>query len=191
MLDAITLSRIQFAFTVGYHIIFPAITIGLALVLFILELLWLKTKDKKYISAYKFFAKFFAINFAVGVVTGIPMAFQFGTNWAKFTQFAAPAVGPFFAAETLSAFFLEALFIGVMLFGWKRVSPKVHFLATILVLIGVHNSAFWIIVINSFMHTPAGVEVIDGVLHVVSWKESIFTVSCRSYGLLLIKEKAI
>ncbi len=171
------LSRIQFAFTIGYHIIFPAITIGLSLLLLILELLWLKTKNKNYISAFRFFAKFFAINFAVGVVTGIPMAFQFGTNWAKFTQFAAPAIGPLFAAETLTAFFFEAIFIGIMLFGWKRVHPMVHLFATFFVFIGVHNSAFWIIVINSFMHTPAGVEVINGVVHVVSWKEIIFNPS--------------
>jgi cytochrome d ubiquinol oxidase subunit I len=177
MFDATMLSRIQFAFTVGYHIIFPAITIGLSLLLLVLEVLWLKTKNKNYISAFRFFAKFFAINFAVGVVTGIPMAFQFGTNWARFTQFAAPAVGPIFAAETLTAFFFEAIFIGIMLFGWKRVHPMVHLLATFLVFVGVHNSAFWIIVINSFMHTPSGVELIDGVLHVVSWKEIIFNPS--------------
>jgi cytochrome d ubiquinol oxidase subunit I len=177
MFDANMLSRIQFAFTIAYHIIFPAITIGIALLLLLLEVLWIKTKNKNYISAFRFFAKFFAINFAVGVVTGIPMAFQFGTNWAKFTQFAAPAVGPLFAAETLTAFFFEAIFIGIMLFGWKRVHPMVHLFATFFVFVGVHNSAFWIIVINSFMHTPSGVELIDGVLHVVSWKEIIFNPS--------------
>lgn len=177
MLDANMLSRIQFVFTVGYHIIFPAITIGMSLLLLVLEILWLKTKNKNYVSVYKFFAKFFAINFAAGVVTGIAMAFQFGTNWGKFTQFAAPAVGPLFAAETLTAFFLEAVFIGVMLFGWKRVHPLVHLLSTFFVFLGVHNSAFWIIVINSFMQTPAGVEVINGVVHVVSWKEVIFNPS--------------
>jgi len=177
MFDVLLLSRIQFAFTIGYHIIFPSITIGLALLLLILELMWFKTKNKDYISAYKFFAKFFAINFAVGVVTGIPMAFQFGTNWAKFTQFAAPAVGPLFAAETLSAFFIEAIFIGIMLFGWKRVHPLVHLFATFFVFIGVHNSAFWIIVVNSFMHTPSGVEIIDGVMYVTSWKDVIFNPS--------------
>lgn len=159
------------------YIIFPAITIGLALLLFVLELLWLKTKDKNYISLYRFFSKFFAINFAVGVITGIPMAFQFGTNWAKFTQFSAPAVGPLFAAETLSAFFLEAVFIGIMLFGWKKVHPMVHLFSTFFVLVGVHNSAFWILVINSFMHTPSGVELIDGVVHVTSWWNVIFNPS--------------
>ena len=177
MLDAIMLSRIQFAFTVGYHIIFPALTIGVAFLLLILEVLWLKTKNKDYISAYKFFAKFFALNFAIGVITGIPMAFQFGTNWAKFTQFVAPAVGPLFAVETLSAFFIEAIFIGIMLFGWKKVHPIVHFLSTLLVFLGVHNSAFWIIVINSFMQTPSGVEIIDGIMHVISWKDVIFNPS--------------
>lgn len=177
MLDAVFLSRVQFAFTIGYHIIFPAITIGLALLLLILELLWIKTKNKNYISAYKFFAKFFALNFAIGVITGIPMAFQFGTNWANFTQFAAPAVGPLFAAETLSAFFIEAIFIGIMLFGWKRIHPLVHLFATFFVFLGVQNSAFWIIAINSFMQTPSGVEIIDGIMHVVSWKDVIFNPS--------------
>ncbi len=171
------LSRIQFAFNVGFHILWPAINIGLALFLLITEAVYLKTKNKEYIAIHKFFSKIFALAFGMGVVTGLPMSFQFGTNFSTFSQAASPIIAPLLGSEILTAFFLEAVFLGVMLFGWERVSPRVHFMATLFVVIGVHNSAFWILVVNSFMHTPAGVELVDGVFKVISWKAVIFNPS--------------
>jgi cytochrome bd ubiquinol oxidase subunit I len=171
------LSRIQFAFTIGFHILWPSLTIGLCLFLFICECLWLKTKDKAYISIYMFWSKIFALSFAMGVVTGIPMSFQFGTNFAKFSQFTAPILGPLLSVEILTAFFLEAVFIGVMLFGWKKVHPLVHPFATGFVMLGTHNSALWILIVNSWMQTPVGYEIIDGIAHATSWREVIFNPS--------------
>jgi cytochrome d ubiquinol oxidase subunit I len=171
------LSRIQFAFTVGFHILWPSFTIGLCLFLFVCEVFYLKTKNKEYISIYMFWVKIFALSFAMGVVTGIPMSFQFGTNFAKFSQFTAPIIGPLLSVEILTAFFLEAVFIGVMLFGWKKVHPLMHLFATFFVMLGTHNSALWILIVNSWMQTPAGFEIIDGVLNAASWKEVIFNPS--------------
>lgn len=172
-----TLSRIQFAFTIGFHILWPALTIGLCLFLFVCEALWLKTKNAAYVSIYKFWVKIFAISFVMGVITGIPMSFQFGTNFARFSEFTSPVIGPLLSIEILTAFFLEAVFIGVMLFGWKKVHPFVHFFATGFVMLGTHNSALWILIVNSWMQTPAGIEIVNGVLNVTSWKEVIFNPS--------------
>lgn len=143
-LDAFHLARIQFAFTVSFHIIFPAITIGLASYLAVLEGLWLKTKNPVWRALYHFWSKIFAVNFGMGVVSGLVMAYQFGTNWSGFSQFAGSITGPLLTYEVLTAFFLEAGFLGVMLFGWNKVGPGLHFLATCMVALGTLMSTFWI-----------------------------------------------
>ena len=171
------LSRLQFAFNVGFHILWPGLNIGLAVFLFICELYYLKTNNDDFKKICKFFTKIFALAFGMGVVTGIPMSFQFGLNFSTFSQVAAPIIAPLLGAEILTAFFLEAVFLGIMLFGWDRVSKKVHLLATICVVIGVHNSAFWILSVNSFMQTPAGVQIVDGVIQITSWFDVIFNPS--------------
>ncbi len=130
-LDALELARIQFAFTVSFHIIFPAITIGLASYLAVLEGFWLKTHQEVYRDLYHFWSKIFAVNFGMGVVSGLVMAYQFGTNWSGFSEFAGSITGPLLTYEVLTAFFLEAGFLGVMLFGWNRVGPGLHFFATL------------------------------------------------------------
>ena len=173
-MDVILLSRIQFGLTTAFHILFPTITIGLSLFLVILEFLWLKTKDETYYRLYRFWAKIFAVHFAVGVVSGITLEFEFGTNFARFSQAIANVLGPLFAYEGMTAFFLEAGFLGIMLFGWKRVPPVVHFLATCLVTLGANLSAFWIMAANSWMQTPRGFELADGLFRVTSFKEVIF-----------------
>ena len=177
-MDSLLLSRLQFAFTAGFHIIWPTISIGLCLLLVILEGLWLKTKDISYLNIYRFLVKIFALAFGIGVASGIPLALEFGTNWSKFSQFAAPIMGPIFATEIITAFFLEAVFVGVMLFGWKKVSPKFHFFSTVMVFLGTHNSAVWIIIFNSWMQTPAGFELMDGgIIQIKSFADIIFTPS--------------
>jgi len=177
MFTAELLSRMQFGFVVGYHIIWPGLNIGLALFLLLSEICYLKTGNEDFKKICKFFTKIFALAFGMGVVTGIPMSFQFGTNFSTFSQVAAPIIAPMLGAEILTAFFLEAVFLGIMLFGWDRVSKKVHLIATICVVIGVHNSGFWILSVNSFMQTPAGIEIIDGVTHITSWMDVIFNPS--------------
>jgi cytochrome d ubiquinol oxidase subunit I len=177
MFDPIFLSRLQFAFNVGFHILWPALNVGLALFLVIIEAKWLFSKDEVYLNIYKFWSKIFALSFGMGVVTGIPMSFQFGTNFAKFSKLAGPLVAPLLSIEIMSAFFLEATFLGLMLFGWKKVHPRIHFLATIFVCIGVHNSAIWILVVNSWMHTPAGAEIVNGTLVITDWMKAIFNPS--------------
>lgn len=157
--DAITLARMQFAFTVSFHFLFPAFSIGLASYLAVLEGLWLWTKDEAYLRLFKYWVKIFAIAFAMGVVSGIVMSYQFGTNWSVFSDVAGPVVGPLMAYEVLTAFFLEAGFLGVMLFGLERVGRKLHFTATLAVAIGTFISAFWILSVNSWMHTPVGYVV--------------------------------
>lgn len=154
--DALLLARIQFAFTVSFHFLFPAITIGLASYLAVLEALWLKTGKAEYIDLFRYWVKVFALVFAMGVVSGIVMSYQFGTNWAAFSDKAGPIIGPLMAYEVLTAFFLEAGFLGVMLFGMSRVGKGLHFTATLMVAIGTFISAFWILSVNSWMHTPAG-----------------------------------
>ena len=158
-LDALFLARVQFAFTVSFHIIFPAFSIGLASFLMVLEGLWLKTGNEVYLRLFKYWMKIFAVAFGMGVVSGIVMSYQFGTNWSEFSDKAGPIVGPLMAYEVLTAFFLEAGFLGVMLFGMGRVSKKLHFFATVMVAIGTLISATWILSVNSWMQTPAGFSV--------------------------------
>jgi len=153
---ALNLARAQFAFTVSFHFIFPAFSIGLASYLAVLEALWLKTGRGVYANLYRYWIKVFSIVFGMGVVSGVVMSYQFGTNWAVFSDKAGPIVGPLMAYEVLSAFFLEAGFLGVMLFGINKVGPKLHFLATCMVAVGTLISATWILAANSWMHTPAG-----------------------------------
>jgi cytochrome d ubiquinol oxidase subunit I len=153
---ALILARAQFAFTVSFHFIFPSFSIGLASFLAVLEGLWLKTGRAVYDDLYRYWVKIFAIVFAMGVVSGIVMSYQFGTNWAVFSDKAGPIIGPLMAYEVLSAFFLEAGFLGVMLFGAKKVGPRLHFVATCMVAFGTLMSATWILVVNSWMQTPAG-----------------------------------
>ncbi|MCS6947772.1 MAG: cytochrome ubiquinol oxidase subunit I, partial [Steroidobacteraceae bacterium] len=162
MIDASTallLARVQFAFTVSFHFLFPAFSIGLASYLAVLEALWLKTGKGIYANLYRYWLKIFAIVFAMGVVSGIVMSYQFGTNWSVFADRAGPVIGPLMAYEVLTAFFLEAGFLGVMLFGIEKVGRKLHFIATLAVAIGTLISAFWILSVNSWMHTPAGFVV--------------------------------
>ena len=153
---ALLLARIQFAFTISFHFIFPAFSIGLASYLAVLEALWLKTGREVFLNLFKYWLKIFAIAFAMGVVSGIVMTYQFGTNWSVFSDRAGPIIGPLMAYEVLTAFFLEAGFLGVMLFGLERVGKKLHFLATCMVAVGTAISAFWILSVNSWMHTPVG-----------------------------------
>ena len=154
--DALLLARIQFGFTISFHFIFPAFSIGLASFLAVLEALWLKTGKAVYLDLYKYWLKIFAVVFAMGVVSGIVMSYQFGTNWAVFSDRAGPIIGPLMAYEVLTAFFLEAGFLGVMLFGMKKVGKRLHFFATLMVAVGTFISAFWILSVNSWMQTPAG-----------------------------------
>ncbi len=175
--DALLLARIQFAFTISFHIIFPAITIGLASYLAVLEACWLKTKNTVYRDLYHFWIKIFAVNFGMGVVSGLVMAYQFGTNWSFFSEFAGGVTGPLLAYEVLTAFFLEAGFLGVMLFGWTRVGPALHFFATVMVALGTLISATWILASNSWMQTPAGYEIINGRVVPVDWFAVIFNPS--------------
>jgi cytochrome bd ubiquinol oxidase subunit I len=176
-LDALTLARIQFGFTISFHIIFPAITIGLASYLAVLEAYWLRTRKQVYQDLYHFWSKIFALNFAMGVVSGLVMAYQFGTNWSYFSAFAGSITGPLLLYEVLTAFFLEAGFLGVMLFGWHRVGPGLHFLSTIMVAIGTLISTTWIIASNSWMHTPAGFQIINDKIEPVNWLAIIFNPS--------------
>ena len=153
---AINLARFQFAFTVSAHIIFPAFTIGLASYLAVLEGLWLWRGDERYMRVFDYWKTIFAVVFGMGVVSGIVMSYQFGTNWSVFSDKTGPVLGPLLGYEVLSAFFLEAGFLGIMLFGLKRVGPRLHFFATLMVAVGTLFSAFWILSANSWMHTPAG-----------------------------------
>lgn len=176
-LDAFHLARIQFAFTVSFHIIFPAITIGLASYLAVLEGLWLKSNNPVYRSLYQFWSKIFAVNFGMGVVSGLVMAYQFGTNWSGFSQFAGSITGPLLTYEVLTAFFLEAGFLGVMLFGWNRVGPGLHFFATCMVALGTLMSTFWILASNSWMQTPQGFSIQHGQVVPEDWLAVIFNPS--------------
>ncbi|OZI21985.1 cytochrome ubiquinol oxidase subunit I [Bordetella genomosp. 7] len=176
-MDALLLARIQFGFTISFHILFPALTIGLASYLVVLEALWLRTGQSRYLELYQFWLKPFAVAFAMGVVSGIVMAYQFGTNWSEFSRFAGAITGPLLTYEVLTAFFLEAGFLGVMLFGLKRVGPGLHFLSTCVVALGTLVSATWILASNSWMHTPQGHEIIDGRAVPVDWLAVIFNPS--------------
>ena len=177
-IDALLLARIQFAFTIAFHIIFPAFSIGLASFLAVLEALWLYTGQDKYIQLFHYWKKIFAITFGMGVVSGLVMSYQFGTNWSVFSDKTGPVLGPLLGYEVLSAFFLEAGFLGIMLFGMNKVGKGLHFFATFLVAIGTLFSAFWILSVNSWMQTPAGFTYNDiGQFIPVDWIEIIFNPS--------------
>ena len=176
-MDALLLARLQFAANITFHILFPTISIALAWVLLFFRLRWLRTHDSAWLGAYRFWTKVFALTFALGVVSGIVMSFQFGTNWPGFMERAGNVAGPLLGYEVLTAFFLEATFLGIMLFGHGRVSERVHLLATGLVAFGTTMSAFWILALNSWMQTPAGVELRNGEFFVTSWLQVIFNPS--------------
>ena len=176
--DVVFLSRLQFAFTISFHIIFPAFTIGLASYLAVIEFRYLQTKDEIYRQIYKFLVKIFAVAFGMGVVSGVVMPYEFGTNWANFSKRTANVLGPLMSFEVLTAFFMEAFFLGIMLFAWERVSRKIHFAATVIVALGTVVSAFWIMAVNSWMLTPSGFLIDDNsVFHPRNWLEIIFNPS--------------
>ena len=174
---AVMLARIQFAFTVSFHIIFPTFSIGLAAFIATLLVRWRMTGDEKFHRLARFWTKIFAVSFAMGVVSGIVLSYEFGTNWSRFSEVAGNVVGPLMGYEVLTAFFLEATFLGVMLFGWQRVSPNMHVTAAVLVAVGTSMSAFWILSANSWMHTPAGHEMKDGIAYPVDWLKIMFNPS--------------
>ena len=186
-LDPLLLSRIQFAFTISFHILFPSFTIGLAAWLVVLEALWLKTGKAIYMEIAQHWTKIFAVSFGMGVVSGVVLSYEFGTNWSEFSRRGGNVIGPLMSYEVLTAFFLEAGFLGIMLFGWKRVPSAVHFFASLMVASGTLISAFWILSANSWMQTPAGTCVgRDGVLHVAGLVagdlQSLLPLSLRPYG---------
>ncbi|MEM6339674.1 MAG: cytochrome ubiquinol oxidase subunit I [Pseudomonadota bacterium] len=176
-MDTLILSRIQFGANISFHILFPTITIALGWVLLFFKLRFNATGDTKWMDAYRFWVKVFALSFAMGVVSGITMSFQFGTNWPGFMETVGNIAGPLLAYEVLTAFFLEAVFLGIMLFGFSRVPGWLHTLSTFLVAFGTTMSAFWILVLNSWMHTPVGFEMRDGVAFATDWWAIIFNPS--------------
>lgn len=176
--DALLLARIQFAFTISFHIIFPAFTIGLASFLAVVEARWMMTGKPVYAEIYTFWVKIFAVTFGMGVVSGVVLSYQFGTNWSVFADKTSNVIGPLLGYEVLTAFFLEASFLGIMLFGWGRVSPRMHFISTLIVAVGTIISAFWILAANSWMQTPQGFRIDEqGLLHATDWLKVIFTPS--------------
>ncbi|NHF64441.1 cytochrome ubiquinol oxidase subunit I [Xanthomonas hortorum] len=176
-MDALLLSRIQFGFVIAFHVLFPAFTIGLSSLLAFLEWRWLRTRLPVWRELYFFWQKIFAVSFGMGVVSGIVMAFQFGANWPELSRIAGSVIGPLLSYEVLTAFFLEASFLGVMMFGWGRISERLHFFATCMVALGTLFSTFWILSSNSWLQTPAGYEVIDGIVHPQDWLQIIFNPS--------------
>ena len=176
-IDPVALARIQFAANISFHILFPTITIALGWVLLFFKLRFRATGDEKWVTAYGFWVKVFALSFAMGVVSGVTMSFQFGTNWPGYMNTVGNIAGPLLAYEVLTAFFLEATFLAVMLFGRDRVSDRMHTLATLLVAGGTTLSAFWILALNSWMQTPAGFEMINGQAHAVDWWQIVFNPS--------------
>jgi cytochrome bd ubiquinol oxidase subunit I len=176
-METLLLSRIQFAANISFHILFPTITIALGWVLLFFKLRFSATGEQRWMDAYFFWVKIFALSFAMGVVSGITMSFQFGTNWPGFMETVGNIAGPLLAYEVMTAFFLEAVFLGIMLFGYSRVSNRMHTLATFLVAFGTTMSAFWILVLNSWMHTPQGFEMRDGVAHATDWWAIVFNPS--------------
>ncbi|SHF13959.1 cytochrome d ubiquinol oxidase subunit I [Microbulbifer donghaiensis] len=177
MLDTLVLSRMQFAANISFHILFPTITIALGWILFFFKLRFDQTDNPVWMRAYRFWVKVFALTFALGVVSGITMSFQFGTNWPGFMETVGNIAGPLLGYEVLTAFFLEATFLGIMLFGINRVPSKIHTLSALVVAVGTTLSAFWILALNSWMQTPTGYEIRDGVVHATSWLEVIFNPS--------------
>ena len=176
-MDALLLSRIQFGFVISFHVLFPAFTVGLSSWLAFVQWRWLRTRDTVWRDMYFFWMKIFAISFGMGVVSGIVMSFQFGTNWSVLSERAGHILGPLLAYEVLTAFFLEASFLGVMLFGWRKVPEKLHFFSTCMVALGTLISTFWILSANSWLHTPAGFEMVGDMFHPVSWWQIIFNPS--------------
>jgi cytochrome d ubiquinol oxidase subunit I len=176
-LDALLLARLQFAFTISVHIIFPAFSIGSSAYVATLLVLWHRTGQEHFHRLARFWTKIFAVSFAMGVVSGIPMSYEFGTNWSRFSEVVGNVVGPLIGYEVLTAFFLEATFLGVMLFGWRRVPPWLHVTSAVLVALGTAISGFWILSANSWMQTPAGHVVRDGIAYPVSWLHVVFNPS--------------
>ncbi|ALV07736.1 cytochrome ubiquinol oxidase subunit I [Roseateles depolymerans] len=176
-MDPLILARMQFALNITFHILFPTITIALGWVLLFMLWRWRRTAEPRWMAAYQFWTKVFALSFALGVVSGVTMSFQFGTNWPGFMERAGNIAGPLLGYEVLTAFFLEAGFLGIMLFGRNRVSPRVHLAATAIVAFGTTLSAFWILSLNSWMQTPAGYEMRDGVMHATNWWAIVFNPS--------------
>ncbi len=164
-MDVLTLARFQFALTIMFHYIYPVLSIGLGLIMVIIEALYLKTKNRAYLRMAQFWTKIFALTFAIGVATGIVMQFEFGTNWATYSRYVGDVFGSALAAEGVFAFFLESGFLAILLFGWNRVGPAMHFFATLMVCLGAHFSAIWIVVANSWMQTPAGFHVVGSGLN--------------------------
>ena len=176
-MDALMLSRIQFGFVISFHVLFPAFTVWLSSWLAFLEWRWLRTRDTVWRDLFFFWMKIFAISFGMGVVSGIVMSFQFGTNWSVLSERAGHILGPLLTYEVLTAFFLEASFLGVMLFGWRKVPEKLHFFSTCMVALGTLISTFWILSANSWLHTPAGFTMVGDMFHPASWREIIFNPS--------------
>jgi len=176
-MDPFTLSRIQFAANISFHILFPTITIALGWLLVFFKLRFRATRDDRWMDLYFFFTKIFALSFSLGVVSGVTMSFQFGTNWPGYMNTVGNIAGPLLAYEVLTAFFLEATFLGIMLYGFRRVKPWVHTGATMLVALGTTLSAFWILALNSWMHTPDGFKMVDGAAHAEDWFKIIFNPS--------------
>src|SRR4051812_47885739 len=175
--DPVLLARLQFAFTISFHIIFPSFTIGLAAYIATLLGLWLKTGNDRYQMLGRFWTKIFAVSFAMGVVSGIVLSYQFGTNWSRFSVVAGNVVGPLIGYEVLTAFFLEAIFFGILLFGFNRVPPWLYVLSAAIVAFGTATSAFWILSANSWMQTPAGHEIRGGIVHPMDWLTIVFNPS--------------
>jgi cytochrome bd ubiquinol oxidase subunit I len=173
-LDAVMLARIQFAFTIAFHIIFPAFTIGLSAWIATLLIMWVRTDEERYRQLARFWTKIFAVSFAMGVVSGIVLSYQFGTNWSRFSEVVGNVIGPLIGYEVLTAFFLEATFLGILLFGWDRVPRWLHLTAALCVAVGTLMSAFWILSANSWMHSPAGHVVVDGIAYPDDWWAIVF-----------------
>src|SRR2546430_4774498 len=180
-MDVVFLARIQFAANITFHILFPSISIALGWVLLFFRLKHLRATDPQqkldWLRAYRLWTKIFALTFALGVVSGVTMSFQFGTNWPGFMERVGNVAGPLLGFEVLTAFFLEAGFLGIMLFGHGKVSERVHLMSTFLVAFGTTLSAFWILALNSWLQTPAGHEIVDGIYHVKSWIDVVFNPS--------------
>lgn len=175
--DATLLSRFQFAFTLAFHILFPTLTIGLSGFLVILHAAWLRTGAEAYLHLYHFWSKIFALGFGMGVVSGVVLSFEFGTNFSRFSEATGNILGPLLGYEVLMAFFLEASFLPIMLFGWGRVGVGLQFFSTVMVALGTVLSAFWILAANSWMHTPAGFELRDGIFFAADWSKIVFNAS--------------
>src|SRR5258708_26638840 len=176
-LDPVLLARLQFAFTITFHIIFPSFTIGLSAYIATVGVLWLRSGEERYEKLMRFWTKIFAVSFAMGVVSGLVLSYQFGTNWSRFSVVTGNVIGPAIGYEVLTAFFLEATFLGVLLFGWNRVPPWFSAMAAVIVAIGTSISAFWILSADSWMQTPAGPEVRDGIADPLDWIAVIFNPS--------------